>query len=86
MKKKQIFKRVDKECYFCGPTDYALLDAHRIKPGEEGGKYTRKNVLTICTLCHRKIHSGIIKILGRYNTTAGRDIVHYLENGEEKWK
>lgn len=86
MKKKQIFKRVDRECYFCGERVYELLDAHRIIPGEKGGKYIRENVLTVCSKCHRKCHTGIIEIKGRYKTSAGRSVVHYLEEGVEKWK
>ena len=84
--KKQIRKRLDRECYFCGEEDYELLDAHRIVPGADGGKYTDFNTLTCCANCHRKCHSGRIKVLGRHSSTAGRRVLHYIEDGEEKWK
>lgn len=84
--KKQIRKRADGKCYFCGQDDYSLLDAHRIVEGAKGGKYTDFNTLTVCALCHRKIHSGRIQILGRHYSTAGRYVLHYIEDGEEKWK
>ena len=83
--KKQIFKRMDRACHFCKEEDYALLDAHRIIPGCEGGKYTRANTVTSCVKCHRKIHEGRIVILGRHYTTAGVYILHYIEDDVEKW-
>ncbi len=83
--RKQINKKIDGKCYFCGEDDYDLLDSHRIIPGSEGGKYTEYNTLTTCATCHRKCHSGRIKIEGRHYSTAGRYILHYFEDGEEKW-
>lgn len=84
--KKQLKKQCDKKCYFCPCDEYALLDSHRILPGEEGGKYTWHNMLTTCSLCHRKIHAGIIKIMGRYLSTSGKYVIHYTENDKEFWK
>jgi hypothetical protein len=87
LSKKQIKKRIAGKCYFCDCDDYALLDVHRIVPGEEGGKYTDFNSLVVCSLCHRKLHADRIKVLGRHFSTAGKYVVHYLdENGEEMWK
>lgn len=83
MKAKQIFKKIDKKCYFCDETE--ALDSHRIFPGAKGGKYKRRNTLTTCPNHHRKIHKGIIEILGRHLSTNGHYILHYMENGEEKW-
>lgn len=85
--KKQCRKLYDKKCFFCGVEDYELLDAHRIYEGSEGGTYNWNNVLTSCVLCHRKIHTGKIKILGQHYSTAGHWLVHYIdENSEEKWQ
>lgn len=85
--KKQLFKKFDRCCYFCGESDYNLLDSHRIKEGNKGGKYERHNCVTACALCHRKIHAGNIKIIGRHYSTTGKYILHYIdEEGEEKWK
>ena len=87
LSKKQIKKRVDKKCYFCDCDDYELLDVHRIISGEEGGKYTNFNMLICCSLCHRKIHADRIKILGRHPSTAGKYVLHYInENDKEIWK
>lgn len=83
MTKKQTFKYQDKECFFCGTKE--TLDAHRLIPGKEGGKYTRWNTITTCCNCHRKCHLGIIKVIGKYQTTAGPKI-NYIENKIEKWK
>lgn len=86
--KKQIKKLVCKECYFCGCDEYALLDVHRIIPGKDGGKYSNDyNLIVLCSLCHRKVHADIIKILGKHFSTTGQFIIHYLdENGIEQWK
>ena len=84
--RQQIAKLRDKECYFCGETDYNLLDGHRIIPGEDGGKYNDHNIIVTCALCHRKTHSGRIVILGKHLSTSGRWVIHYTEDGEDKWK
>lgn len=86
LSKKQIKKRCDKKCYFCDCETYELLDVHRIIEGKNGGKYTEWNMCTTCCMCHRKIHSNIIKILGKYYSTKGY-VIHYIdENGVEHWK
>ena len=86
LSKKQIKKRIDGKCYFCGEADYNLLDCHRIIEGKDGGKYVRGNMVTVCSTCHRKIHSDRIKILGRYFSTSGQYVLHFTEDDEEKWK
>lgn len=84
--KKQIKKLLDKKCYFCGCDEYALLDVHRIVEGSKGGKYIEFNTVTVCSLCHRKIHAGMIKIDRKYFSTSGRWVLHYFdENGVEHW-
>lgn len=84
--KKQVRKKIDGCCHFCGESDYSLLDVHRIIEGQHGGKYTDFNCVTCCSLCHRKVHSGRIKILGKHYSTAGRYVLHYLEDEQEIWK
>jgi hypothetical protein len=83
---KKYKKLYEKVCYICGEDDYDLLDVHRIIPGEEGGKYTEHNSLVMCANCHRKSHSGRIKMDRKYQSTTGRTVLHYWEDGEEKWK
>jgi 5-methylcytosine-specific restriction endonuclease McrA len=85
--KKQAKKLFDKECFFCGENDYNLLDAHRIIEGKDGGTYHWWNMLTTCVKCHRKVHTGRIQILGKHPSTGPRlYAIHYIEDGEEKWK
>lgn len=84
--KQQIIKHNRKNCFFCGESEYGLLDAHRILPGEKGGTYHHINVLTLCANCHRKAHLGIIKIDKKYYTSSGKWTVHYFENDQEFWK
>lgn len=79
-------KKYEKKCYFCGEEDYSVLDCHRIVPSEEGGKYTDFNTIVACSNCHRKIHSGQIKIDRKYSSTSGRWVLHYWIDGQEKWE
>jgi hypothetical protein len=81
---KKLTKRMFKKCYFCGCDDYALLDLHRIIPGEQGGKYVKGNVVCACGNCHRRIHAGQIVIDRWYPSTKGK-ILHYFIEGEERF-
>lgn len=85
---KQMAAGTDLGCYFCSESDYRLLDCHRIVPGAEGGTYHPWNTLTLCVACHRKVHVGIIKVLGRYKCAGGKrlSVVKYEEDGVVKWK
>jgi len=78
-------KKLEKTCYFCGIDDYAVLDTHRIVPGEENGIYTEFNTIVACANCHRKIHDGQIVIDRKYFSTSGKWILHFWQDGEEKW-
>lgn len=79
-------KHFDGACFVCGERDYSLLDAHRILPGAEGGKYHWQNVLTLCASCHRMVASGRLVVHGRHQTTLGKWVVHYTLDGLERWK
>ena len=81
---KQVKKRCDKKCYFCEEDDYAVLDVHRIIPGEEGGEYTEHNTVTVCACCHRRCHDGQILIDRKYQSTGGT-VLHYWKDGKEFW-
>lgn len=83
--KQQILKLYRKKCFFCAEDNYDLLDAHRILPGEEGGKYHEWNVLVTCSNCHRRIHAGEIKIDRKYMSTKGL-MLHYWRDGQEFWE
>ena len=81
---KKIKKLSDGKCHICKCSDYEVLDLHRIFPGEFGGKYDDQNTLTLCANCHRKVHTGIIRILGKFFTSGGTWVVNYVENGVER--
>lgn len=83
---KIIKKKIDKKCYFCSCDKYELLDVHRIIEGSQGGQYTEFNTLTVCSLCHRKIHAKMIVIDRKYMSSSGKKILHYWIDGEEKWQ
>lgn len=87
-KPKLIDKKAKKNwenCYFCGESDYSLLDVHRIVEGKDGGRYVEHNSLSVCCRCHRLIHAGQIKIDKKYLSSSGW-ILHYWQDGEEFWK
>lgn len=87
LSKKQLQKRCDKKCHFCDVSEYELLDVHRLIPGADGGKYKKGNMVVACALCHRKIHAGMIKILGRYFSSKGIYVINYIdEHGVEFMK
>ena len=94
MRKKLINKVAAKrsigKCFFCDCDDYAVLDCHRIVPGEDGGEYFWWNTLIICSNCHRKVHAGQIIVDRKYQTSNGKCSVHYwtVEDDikEEHWK
>lgn len=83
--RQQIAKLSSKGCYFCGESNYDLLDAHRVIPGSDGGKYNDHNILVLCSNCHRRTHTGAIRIDRKYLSTAGRWVLHCWIDGEEKW-
>jgi hypothetical protein len=82
---KKIKKLIDKKCKFCDCSVYELLDVHRILEGCQGGKYTELNTVTVCSLCHRKIHAGIIKIDRKFFSTAGWVLHYFDEHGVERY-
>jgi hypothetical protein len=85
--KQQCIKLIDKECLFCGEKEYKLLDCHRIYPGEKGGTYVQRNTITSCANCHRKMHGGLIRVVGKYLGSDGRWVVIYFdENNVEHLK
>ena len=83
---KQHKKLSQGKCQFCDETDYAVLDVHRIVEGQDGGRYTDFNTVVACACCHRRIHDGQIVIDRKYSTTGGFQLLHYWENGEERWE
>lgn len=90
MRRKKIIhkptkKKYDQKCCFCSENNYNVLDVHRIIPGEQNGKYTEYNSITVCCKCHRLIHSGEITIDKKYPSTSGKWVIHYWHNDEEKW-
>jgi 5-methylcytosine-specific restriction endonuclease McrA len=83
---KKTFKRRAGACQICGEKDQDLLDTHRwYKEGKDGGKYTSDNCVCVCSLCHRKLHSKKIKIIGIFMSTCGYVLNYIDENGQEQF-
>jgi hypothetical protein len=77
---KKSKKRADRKCAFCDVSQYALLDLHRIIPG---GKYTRANTVTCCSLHHRMIHAEFITIKEKRFSTAGYVLICEVDGKEQ---
>ena len=78
-------KQTEGKCQLCGESDYAVLDCHRIVPGEDGGEYSDFNTVVLCSNCHRKVHDGQIVMDRKYQTLEGRWVLRYTVGDEEKW-
>lgn len=85
MRKQKLIKLYDGECHICGENKYELLDVHRIVPGRDGGTYNLINGITLCVMCHRKVETQIIKIIGRYPSTLGYRLLLIEEDGVQRW-
>lgn len=78
-------KHTEGKCQLCHESDYAVLDCHRIVPGEDGGKYSDFNTVVLCSNCHRKVHDGQIVMDRKYQTLEGKWVLRYLVGDEERW-
>jgi 5-methylcytosine-specific restriction endonuclease McrA len=57
-KKKQLLRDfMDNKCEECGKKDLKL-EPHRIRPGDEGGKYEIRNIKMCCKNCHEIFSSA----------------------------
>lgn len=87
MRKQKVKKLLDGKCHFCGESDYAVLQVHRIVPGCAGGKYTEPNMLCVCACCHNRIHAGEIRIDRKYPAAGKRLwVLHYWKGDQEYWQ
>jgi len=71
------------KCVICDIDNYALLDVHRI---EEGKEYSFVNCVCLCCNCHRKHHTGLIKIKSKHFSTNGYILNYVDELGVERLK
>ena len=79
---KQLRKLAAGCCVICGETRYELLDVHRIK---QPSAYTFAGTVVLCNGCHRKHHTGLIKIDDWYESTTGRLLHWFDEEGKEHY-
>ena len=81
IKNKKDYKKARGKCVLCGETNVNVLDIHRIHEGYKGGGYHIENCVCLCSNCHRKVHSGEIKITRKYKTLSHREYIEVIENG-----
>jgi 5-methylcytosine-specific restriction endonuclease McrA len=81
---KKSYKKAQGVCKLCGESNYALLDVHRIVPGRDGGTYHPKNVVTLCSNCHRKVDTNEFEIIG-WVASSGGDLLHIIRNGKDEY-
>jgi hypothetical protein len=77
---KQSFKQHYHKCAICDIDEYNLLDVHRINEGKE---YSLQNCVCLCCNCHRKHHSGLIKIISKIFSTSGYVLNYVDEQGKD---
>jgi len=80
---KQSYKQHYHKCAICNIDEYNLLDVHRINEGKE---YSLQNCICLCCNCHRKHHSGLIKITSKGYSTNGFILNYVDEQGEAQIK
>lgn len=68
-------------CEICGDSS-VLLDKHHIVSKSKGGDNKPHNIGFLCPSCHRKVHTGMIVLEGRFQTTRGNELI-YHKKGEE---
>ena len=63
--KRAVFRRDKRKCQKCGwshnewdRSDPRHLELHHIKHHAKGGDNSQENLLTVCTICHDKIHKA----------------------------
>ena len=60
--KEEIFRRDGWCCSTPACPNRVWLHVHHIKPFSQGGPTTRRNLLSLCSGCHRNHHRGLLKI------------------------
>lgn len=54
VKQKAALCKLIGECEMCGSKDE--LTCHRIRRAYQDGLYTIRNIMILCTKCHKKVH------------------------------
>ena len=81
-KVRKIIESLLHGCRFCGETTPSVLDEHHIVFRSEGGGNERSNLVVACANCHRKVHSGEIRVDGWYETSSGLKLHCWIADEE----
>jgi len=71
------------KCEVCGELDVKILEKHHIIPRTDlNCTNDDLNIAVLCASCHSKFHTGSLKIIGVFPSTAGFTLVYEL-NGKK---
>jgi hypothetical protein len=69
------------KCEICDLLEPRALEIHHVIPRNDPGSHNNNsNLAVLCGSCHNLIHSGEIIVLGIYQSTSGRVIIHHRKN------
>ena len=69
------------KCEICGFPEPQALEEHHIIPRHDPRSHNNNsNLAILCGSCHNLIHSGEIIILGVYQSTGGRILMHHRKD------
>jgi len=69
------------KCEICGLAEPGALEAHHVIPQNDPRSHNNNgNLAILCGSCHNLIHTGEIVILGIYQSTGGRVVMHHRKN------
>ena len=61
--KAYVLSRDNYTCQYCkGKSKDVKLQVHHITPRSKGGSNLPNNLLTLCNVCHNKLHTGVITL------------------------
>lgn len=74
-------KLVKEKCEICGLQEPKALEEHHVIPRNDPRSHNNNsNLAVLCGSCHNLIHTGEIIVLGVYQSTGGRLIMHHRKN------
>lgn len=88
IRRKRGQPRLEKiKCEICSLAEPKSLEIHHVIPRKDPRSHNNNsNLAVICGTCHNLIHAGEIIILGVYQSTGGRVVMHQRKDEEAPLK